>query len=229
MNRIITSGGLAAGGAMAAAFLSTGIAAADDGSNPFGLTPAGDLNITSQTGDVFENIAYGTETFNFNSEDIAPFVQKFLDNNVTVGGSPVTLGSETFTANDLQTEVIDKVAFGGQGEQQVLIPGIDNTNIDGSVIDIHDFGHDFGYVYIDLVGPGPTHPNSDGIHDAIGTWLVTPLGTFDVSSWEDGTFFGGLAYLESQLFDLSGSSIGTDFSDTALTPVPALFDVFGWF
>ncbi len=231
MNRVITSVGLTAGGTLAAAFLSMSVAGAAPGdsgnggeANMFGLTPASAIDITSQTGEVYQNVAYGTQTFDFNSNDMTPWIANFLTKHVTFEGNPISFDSDNpVTVEGFEAAVIDKIWFGGFAEQQILFPAIDNTNIDGGVIDIHHFGP-IGYIYIDLVGPGNIGPN----HDAVGTWLVTPIGTFDVSSWEDGTFFGGLAYLESELFDLSNFNPGADFSEAALTPVPSIFDIFNF-
>jgi hypothetical protein len=221
MKRIITSVGLAAGGAAAAAFMSTGIAAADDAPNPgpFGLTPVGELDVTGQTGKPLENIAYGTQDFNFDSNDISPFLHDFFTDNVTVGDAPLDLDTGyQFDADDLK--VIDTLTFGGD-QQQILFPGIDNTNIDGGVIDIHNWGNDWGYIYIDLVGAGDV----GATNDAIGAWYATPFGTFDVSWLENGSLFGS-PYLESQLFDLTDFNPGADFSDHALEPGTSGLDGF---
>jgi hypothetical protein len=213
MKRIITYAGLAVGSAAAAAFMSTGIAAADDAPNPgpFGLTPVGELDVTGQTGKPLENIAYGTENFDFDSKDIAPFAQDFFTDNVTVNGDPLDLSND-YAFSDENLKVIDTLTFAGD-QQQILFPSIDNTNIDGGVIDIHNWGNDWGYIYIDLVGAGDVGDTND----AIGAWYATPFGAFDVSWLEDGSLFG-TPYLESQLFDLTDFNPGGDFSDQALEP-----------
>ncbi len=58
------------------------------------------------------------------------------------------------------------------------------------MIDIQNLGNGYSYDYIDLVGPGTTVSN--GVDNAIGAWLVTPEGTYDVSA---------LAGVESLPFD----------------------------
>ncbi|HEU0191759.1 MAG TPA: hypothetical protein VFR17_10910 [Mycobacterium sp.] len=228
MNRAVASVLLTAGGAALAALMSSGVAAAapeDGGSgaaNMFGLTPAGPADFTSQTGDVYQNYAYGTQTFNFDSNDMQPWIEKFLEQNVKVDGNPLTFNSSDPTIFDgLQTHVIDKNWFGGFQEQQILFQGTPDTNFTNGIIDIHHFGP-IGYIYIDLVGAGNAGPTND----AIGTWMVTPMGTYDVSSWENGTFFGGLAYLESQLFDLSDFNPGADFPAADLSLIWNPFELF---
>jgi hypothetical protein len=228
MNRTITSAGLAAGGAIAAGFLSLGVAAAapsNDASNPFGLTPFGPLDITSQTGDPLGNIVYGTQTFSFDSADVQPLIADFLSDHVTYDGEPLDFtGANSLIFDGLEANVIDKMQFGGTalqnllGEQQILIPAIEGTNIESGVIDMHNWGGDFGYLYMDLVGAG----DIGDANDAIGAWLVTPFGTYDVSWWEDGSFFG-FPYLESRLFDVDAFNPGADFSDGALTSA-GMFD-----
>src|SRR5699024_7064794 len=138
-------------------FLAAGVAAAGPSNdnlgepNMFGLTPVAPPDITSQTGSVYENIAYGTQTFDFNSDDMTPWVAAFLTENVTVDGDPLSLDTPLIF-DDVQAHVIDKVWFNNIGEQQILFPAIDGTNIERGVIDIHHFGPDIGYIYIDLVG-----------------------------------------------------------------------------
>ena len=184
--------------------------------DPFGVTLVGDPDVTYQTGDVLANTAYGSQTIEFNSGDLAPFVQQFFTSNVTVDGQPLDLSSNPLTDAALQAHVIDNVQFDAPGisEQQILLPSIAGTNIEHGVIDIDNFGHGFSYDYVDLVGPGTTHLGSNGVDDAIGAWLVTPMGTFDVSPW---------AGLEAQMFDPSNFDPSALFPDAALTPLPFLW------
>jgi hypothetical protein len=118
---------------------------------------------------------------------------------------------------DVQANVIDKVDFNGLfngfAEQQILLPSIAGTNIQDGVIDIQNLGNGYSYDYIDLVGPGKTVSN--GVDHAIGAWLVTPEGTYDVSA---------LAGVESLLFDASNFDPTAFFPDAGLTaPFDFLF------
>lgn len=233
MNRTITSAGLAASGAIAAGFLSLGVAAADgDKSNPFGLTPVEDsLVITSQTGDPLGNVVYGQQNFTFDSADVQPLIASFLAKHDAGDTAAYLFGDDSpITADGFTAHVIDKMQSGGfalqqlLGEQQILLPAFDGTNIVpgalGGVIDMHNWGGDFGYLYMDLVGAGDLGETND----AVGAWLVTPFGTYDVSWWEDGSFFGD-PYLESRLFDVADFNPGGDFSDAALNSASAgMFD-----
>lgn len=231
MTRIITTVGLATGGAAAAAFLSMGAAAAapngpgyNTDPNPFGLTASDVADITGQTGSPLMNIASGTQDFTFNSNDVAPFIQAFLEKHVTLDGQAIDFDENNpwqFAANDLN--IINKLEFYGS-EQQIIFPGIEGTNVDWGVTDIRNFGDlfglgNFGYVYIDLVGAGDVGPTDD----AIGAWYTTPWGAFDVSWLEDGSVFG-IPYMESQLFDMSDFNPGAEWAD--LTTVPSLLDMF---
>jgi putative intracellular protease/amidase len=212
MIRIITSVTLASGGIAAAASLAMGVAVATpDASDvsvpdPFGITFAGDPNFSYQMSDAVEGIAYGHQAVNFDSAAFAPSVEQFFTNNVTVDGQPLNLSTNPLTDPGVQATIIDKVEYNGNTEQQILLPSIAGTNIDHGFIDIHDFGGGNEYAIIDLVGPGETHLNSNGIHDAVGAFVITPTATYDVSPWENGGDFGNYAYLESQLFDLSGAT-----------------------
>lgn len=208
MHRFITSVTLASGGAAAAASLAMGVAAADPDAaavtvnDPFGVTFVGAPDITYQTSDASEAIAYSHQTVNFDTAAVAPSVEQFFVNNVTVDGQPLNPSSNPLADAGLQADVIDKLQSDGEAQQQILLPSIAGTNIQSGVIGIHDFGNGYGYEYIDLVGPGTTHMNSS-VDQAIGAWVVTPTGTYDVSSWENGGDYGDLAYQESQLFNLS--------------------------
>ena len=209
MIRIVTSVTLASGGLAAAASMAMGVATADPDAttvsvtDPFGVTFVGAPDITYQTGDASQGIAYGQQTIDFDSSAFSPSVDQFFTTNVTVDGQPLNLSTNPLTDNGLQADVIDKLLSNGHAEQQILLPSIAGTNIQSGVIDIHNYGDGYGYEYIDLVGPGSTAMNSNGVDQAIGAWLITPTGTTDVSSWEDGGDYGNLAYQESKLFDLS--------------------------
>jgi hypothetical protein len=208
VNRIITSVTLASGGVAAAASMAMGVATADPDAttisvpDPFGVTFVGAPDITFQAGNASEDIAYGHQTLNFDSAAFGPSVDQFFTSNVTVGGHPLNLSTNPLADAGVQADIIDKLQSDGEAQQQILLPSIAGTNIESGVIGIHNFGNGYGYEYIDLVGPGTTHLNSN-VDQAIGAWLVTPTGTYDVSQWENGGDYGGLAYQESQLFDLS--------------------------
>lgn len=201
MNRIITSVTLASGGLAAAASVAMGVAAADPDattitvSDPFGFTLEGSPDITYETSDATESIAYGHQTIDFDSANISSSVEQFFTNN--------DINTTALTGDNLPVDIIDKLQTGGESQQQILLPEIPGTNIDSGVIGIHDFGDGYGYAYIDLVGPGSPALNSDGVPNAIGAFLITPTGTYDVSQWEDGGDYGGLAYQENKLFDLT--------------------------
>lgn len=115
----------------------------------------------------------------------------------------------------MRANVIDKADFNGLfngfAEQQILLPSIAGTNIQDGVIDIENLGNGYSYDYIDLVGPDTTQLGSSGVDNAVGAWLVTPEGTYDVSPW---------AGLESVLFDPSNFDPGAMFPDAALTSAP---------
>ena len=65
----------------------------------------------------------------------------------------------------VQADIVDKLQGGLGTQQQILLPAIEGTNIESGVIGIHDFGGGYGYAYIDLVGPGVTSLNSDGVNE----------------------------------------------------------------
>jgi hypothetical protein len=206
MIRIITS---VTGGIAAAASLAMGVAAADPDAttisvpDPFGVTFVGTPDITYQIGDAYENIAYGQQTLDFDSSSFAPSVEQFFSSYVTVDGQPLNVNTNPLVADNLQADIIDKLQSNGQAQQQILVPSIADTNIQSGVIGIHGLGDGYAYEYIDLVGPGTASPNSDGVDNAVGAWLLTPTGTYDVSDVENGRDYAGLPYLESQLFDFS--------------------------
>jgi hypothetical protein len=203
MIRIITSVTLASGGLAAAAWAAMGVAAADPDAagvsitDPFGVTvvpsttsPEFITTLSSAT----ESYAYGNETINFDTSNLSSAVEQFFTSNV---GSPINA--------DVTADIVDKVLPGGETEQQILLPAISGTDIQSGVIDLHNWGGGYGYDYIDLVGPGTAAANANGVPQAIATFLITPTGAYDVSSWEDGGDYGDLAYQESQLFDLSNN------------------------
>jgi hypothetical protein len=179
--------------------------------DPFGsleATPDGssapDPDFAYQTGDVFGNTAYGTQTFDFDSTDLTPSIDQFLANNVTVNGEPFNVSTNLPT--DVQANVIDQVDFNGLfngfADQQIFLPTIDGTNIQDGVINIENLGNGYSYDYIDLVESG-TNSN------AVGAWLVTPEGTYDVSSF---------AAPEVQMFDPSYFDPTAFFPDAGLMP-----------
>jgi hypothetical protein len=206
MKRIITS--VVLGGAAAATSLSAGIAAADPSDattlavpDPFGFTiPASpDFSYTADTAS--QAIAYAKDqTIDFNAGSLSSPVEQFFSQYVTTTDGQ-TLPAD-FTKTIADADIINKVQDGLGTQQQIVFGPIEGTNIDSGVIGIHDFGDGYGYAYIDLVGPGTSSVNSD-VNNAIGAFLVTPNGTYDVSHVENGGDYGGLAYLESQLFDFS--------------------------
>jgi hypothetical protein len=229
MIRIVTSITVASGGLAAAAYAAMGVAAADPDAttvsltDPFGVTVDSGPDFTYQTGNATESIAYGNETINFDSANFAPSVEQFFTSNVTVDGQPLNLTTNPLidntvpAGNTVVADIIDKVKPDGETEQQILLPAIQGTNIESGVIDLHNWGDGYGYDYIDLVGPGSSALNSNGVDQAIATFLITPMGTYDVSSWEDGGDYGDLAYQESQLFNLS-NQLPDPFGSLSGTP-----------
>lgn len=209
MPRIVTSVTFASGGVALAASLAMGIAAADPDAttisvpDPFGVTFVGTPDITYAIGDATDDIAYGQQTIDLDSANFSPSVEQFFLNNVTVNGQPLNLTTNPLADSDVQTTIIDKLESDGAAQQQILLPSIPGTNIESGIIGIHNLGDGYAYEYIDLVGPGATSLNSDGVDNAVGAWLVTPTATYDVSQQENGGAYGGQAYLESQIFDLS--------------------------
>jgi hypothetical protein len=205
VKRIITC--VILGGAAAATSLSAGIASADPDAatitvpDPFGFSFSGAPDFSYTASNATEAIAYGAQTIDFDSGKLSAPVEQFFFQNVTYNDEP--LSSTNVLNAAVQADIINKLQDGVGTQQQILLPAIEGTNIQSGVIGIHDFGSGYGYAYIDLVGPGVTSVNSDGVHNAVGAFLVTPNGTYDVSPWENGGDYGGLAYLESQLFDFS--------------------------
>lgn len=231
MNRIITSVTLASGGLAAAAYAAMGVAAADPDattitvSDPFGFTLEGPPDMTYETSDATESIAYGHQTIDFDAASISSSVEQFFTNN-DINTTALTGAVDSAGSDGLPVDIIDKLQTGGESQQQILLPAIPGTNIDSGVIGIHDFGDGYGYAYIDLVGPGNTALNSDGVPNAIGAFLITPTGTYDVSQWEDGGDYGDLAYQENKLFDLTNpvsDPFGTLVTDPGSTyPDPGI-------
>lgn len=205
MRRFTTS--VVLGGAAAAASLYAGVAAADPGDpttlvvpDPFGFSFT-DPDFTYQALTPIQSIAYGNGTIDINSGELAAPVQQFFEKYVTVNGEALSANNPLMTSID--GDIVNKLQDGLGTQQQLIFDQILTTNIDSGVIGIHDFGDGYGYAYIDLVGPGFESLNSNGVDHAVGAFLVTPYGTFDVSNVENGQDYGGLAYLESQLFDFS--------------------------
>lgn len=203
MKRIVRA--VVFGGAAAATSLAAGIAAADPDAttlsvpDPFGFTLTGSPDFSYTADTASQAIAYGQQTIDFNSGALSAPVEQFFSQYVTTtGGQPLP---DDFTAS-LDADVVNKIQDGLGTQQQIILGPIEGTNIDSGVIGIHDFGDGYGYAYIDLVGPGTTSVNSN-VDNAIGAFLVTPNGTYDVSDVENGGDYAGLAYLESQLFDFS--------------------------
>jgi hypothetical protein len=203
MKRMLMS--VVLGGAAAATSLSAGIAAADPDAttlavpDPFGFSLLGTLDPTYTADTASQSIAYGPQAIDFNAGTLSSPVEQFFSQYVTTtDGQPLP---DNFTAS-LDADVVNKIQDGLGTQQQIILGPIEGTNIESGVIGIHDFGDGYGYAYIDLVGPGSTSVNSS-VDNAIGAFLVTPDGTYDVSHVENGGDYAGLAYLESQLFDFS--------------------------
>jgi hypothetical protein len=174
-------------------------------SDPFGALQ-GNPDIIYQTGGVFGNTAYGSQTFDFKPEDFPSYVQQFFTNN--------DVSTTALADADPQANIIDKVDFSGLfnnfADQQILLPSIAGTDIDHGVIDIENLGNGFSYDYIDLV----ESQNGTALPDAIGAWLVTPLGAFDVSSF---------AGAEASMFDPSYFDPGALFPGDLTPPFDFLF------
>jgi hypothetical protein len=178
--RIVTTVGIAAGGALAATFLSTAVAAAGPGddpdfvADPFGLTPTGNADLDAFAGvPPFFETGSGTQTFDFSSDDIAPFLQDILN---------LPTGDDAITADDVTLNVTDSENIFGQTSQGITLPEdvtLGDTTLDqNSVFDVENFGGGFGNVYADVLGVG-TGDNPQTVVD----YLVTPFGNFDVSSF----------------------------------------------
>ena len=204
MKRLISS--VVLGGAAAATYLSVGVAAADPSAvdvmvpQPFGFSLDGVLDPSYVASNASQAIAYGSGTIDFDAGDINPAVQQFFFDNVELAnGNPLP---SNFAFDNIPVDIINKLDGLGT-QQQILFGEIPGTNIDSGVIGIHDYGSGYGYAYIDMVGPGVESVNSNGVDHAVGAFVVTPAGLIDVSNWENGGDYFGLAYLESQLFDFS--------------------------
>jgi hypothetical protein len=199
--------GAAAGGMLAAAFLTTGAASAapDDVTDPFGLTPQGDADLSAAYGfpPLYE-AAYGTQTFDFDGSKIADF----LTNSSLV---PDDVDLTGVTADDVTLGVENTQFFDGAlTNQEIVLPfDVDLTDDftlqQGSVFDVANFGAGFGDVYVDLVGEGDA-PNQ--IYDE----LITPFGNFDISPLVQG--FDAAAVDADALAGLDPSQ-GLDFSGGA--------------
>ena len=104
-----------------------GVAAADPDAttisvpDPFGVSFVGNPDLTCQTGDASENIAYGYQTIDFDSSNFS----SVFTSNVTVDGQLLNLSTNPLIDSGLQANVIDKVDFNGLfngfAEQQILL------------------------------------------------------------------------------------------------------------
>jgi hypothetical protein len=134
-------------------------------------------------------------------------VESFFTKNVTVDGQPFNLTTNPLTVSDLTTHVIDKVQynglFDGFSDQQILLPSIAGTNIEHGVIEIENLGNGYSYDTIDLLESGNIN--------AVGAWLVTPTGDYDVSAW---------AVPEVQMFDPAAFDPMAYFPLDGLVPPP---------
>ena len=119
MIRIVTSITLASGGSRRRRSVGMGVAAADPDAttisvpDPFGVSFVGNPDLTYQTGDASENIAYGYQTIDFDSSNFS----SVFTSNVTVDGQPLNLSTNPLIANDLQADMIDKLQSNGEAQQ----------------------------------------------------------------------------------------------------------------
>ena len=107
-------------------------------SDPFGVELEGTPDFNYQTAGVFGNTAYGDQDVKFDSSTLAPFAQKFFEDNVTVGGQAF---GPTSTLDVSQANIIDTLNYtgvsNGLSTQQIFLPAIDGTNVDHGVIDLY--------------------------------------------------------------------------------------------
>jgi hypothetical protein len=122
--------------------------------------------------DASENIAYGHQTIDFDSSNFGQSVDQFFTSNVTVDNQPLNLTTNPLIANDLSTDIIDKLQSNGQAEQQILLLSIAGTNIQDGVIDI----------------------------DNVAPWAGLESLLFDASNFDPGAMFPDAA-LTSAPFD----------------------------
>jgi hypothetical protein len=148
------------------------------------------------------NTAYGTQDVNFDSSSLAPFAGKFLeDNGVNLGAFSTALN-----ADDAQVNIIDSLNYtgidNGFSAQQLFLPALEGTNVANGVITLQSLGEGFSYdsINLDLTGSSS---------DAIGAWLVTPFGEYDVSPW---------ASLAAQMFSPDYFDIGNFPADGLFPP-----------
>jgi hypothetical protein len=192
----------AAGGAGAGPAAET-----DPASDPFGLTPSGDPDLTGGTGvPPFFDVGYGTQTFDFDSNDIAPYLQDIL--GLPTGDDAVT-GSATL-------DVTDTDLFGITNQGITLPEDVtlgDQTLEAGSTLNVTDFGAGFENVYADLPGFG------DNDTDQVVDYLVTPFGNFDVSNFVDPfdlSDLGGGGDAGGDAGGSAGADAGADLASSAL-------------
>jgi hypothetical protein len=179
----------------------------DPASDPFGLTPTGDPDLTGGTGvPPFFYVSFGTQTFDFYSNDIAPYLQDIL--GLPTGDDAVT-GSA-----DLGVTNTDLLGISNQG---ITLPDDvtlgDQTLEAGSTLNFTDFGFGFENVYADL--PGLVDDDSDKVVD----YLVTPFGNFDVSSLVDPfdlSDLGGSGDVAGDTAAGAGADAGADLASSAL-------------
>jgi hypothetical protein len=200
--RISLTVGAAAGGMLAAAFLSTATAFADDngtsdGADLFGFTLPSDMDWTGEAGwPPFLQEASAHTTLSFDSDDAASGAfgdVSFGDDGITQDVGADVTNYSTFTGVDSQTIALT----------DPILDGDDHTVLgDGSVFNVTNAGFlGLGNVYADLDGVGDSGANE--VHD----WLVTPLGTIDLSG-----LFGDVDASDN-LGDVSGSITDIDPSD----------------
>jgi hypothetical protein len=197
--RIATTVGLAAGGALAATFFSTGIAAADDDggaadpvANAFGFTPTGENTDVDTYGGLlpFFQSAAGTQEFDFDSGN--------LDADITPLLAGLPWGEDGTELSDVNFNVIDSSDMLGLGleNQSMYLPddltvnaGTDDefTLEQGSALDVANFGGGWGNVYTNFNVDGVEGIDADTsqIHDT----LITPFGNFDISDWVNALDF----------------------------------------
>ncbi len=171
--------------------------------DPFGIELQGTPDFNYQTAGVFGNTGYGDQDVQFDSSSLSSFAQKFFDDNVTIGGQAFGPNS---TLDVSQANIIDSLNYtgidNGFATQQLFLPAIEGTNVDNGVITLQNLGDGYSYDSINLDLNGSST-------DAIGAWLVTPYGDYDVSPY---------ASLADQIFDPSYFDIGNFPADGLIPP-----------
>jgi hypothetical protein len=185
----------------------TPAAETDPASDPFGLTPSGDPDLTGGTGvPPFFDVSYGTQTFDFDSNDIAPYLQDIL--GLPTGDDAVT-GSATLDVTN--TDLLGITNQGFTLPEDVTLG--DQTLDAGSTLNFTDFGFGFENVYADLDGLG------EGDSGQVVDYLVTPFGNFDVSSLVDPfdlSDLGGGGEVSGDVGAAAGADAGADLASSAL-------------